>query len=156
MKLSELRAGQGKVDVEVKVKSKQDTRVFQKYGRDLKVANAIVEDESGEIKMSLWNNDADNVQVGNTLKITNGYVSEFNGEKQLTAGKFGKMEILGSKVAESATASASKPAKSTEKKVNSFKNSQAKKKTEDEAEVDEQILEDETPADDVDFEEKEF
>jgi replication factor A1 len=94
MKLSELKSGQGKVDVEVKVKSKADIRQFEKYGKPLRVCNAVVEDESGEIAMSLWNDDVDKVNVGDKLKITNGYVSEFNGIKQLTSGKFGKLEVI--------------------------------------------------------------
>ena len=94
MKVSELRAGQGKVDVEVVVKSKEDARSFNKYGRELRVANAIVSDDSGEVKLSLWNDEIDKVNVGDTLKITNGYVSEFNGQIQLTAGKFGKIEVV--------------------------------------------------------------
>ncbi len=96
MKLSELKAGQGKVDVECKVKSKTEPRIINKYGRELKVANAIVEDDSGEIKLTLWNDDIDKVNVGDLIKITNGYVSEFNGEKQLTSGKFGKLEVVSS------------------------------------------------------------
>src|SRR3989338_268596 len=101
MKISELQSGQGKVDIEVTVKSKEEPRTFNKYGRDLKVANAIVSDESGEIKLTLWNDEADKVQMGNKLRITNGYVSEFNGEKQLTSGKFGKLEIVGGENASS-------------------------------------------------------
>lgn len=93
--ISELKAGQGKVDVLVSVKSKAETRTFNKYGKDLKVANAIVEDETGSITLSLWNDDIDKVNVGDKLKITNGYVSEFNGQKQLTSGKFGKLQVLG-------------------------------------------------------------
>ncbi|MEK6933601.1 MAG: SOSS complex subunit B family protein [Nanoarchaeota archaeon] len=95
-KVSDLKAGQGKVDIEVVVKSKAETRTFNKYGKDLKVANAIVGDESGEISFSLWNDDIEKVKVGDKIKITNGYVSEFNGQKQLTSGKFGKMEVISS------------------------------------------------------------
>ncbi len=94
MNISELKAGQGKVDVEVKVKSMAEPRVMQKYGKELKVANAVVGDESGEITLTLWNADVDKVHAGDTLKITNGYVSEFNGKKQLTSGKFGKLEVV--------------------------------------------------------------
>lgn len=95
MEVKDLKAGQGKVDVEVKVKSKGEVRTFNKFGRELRVANAVVSDASGEISFSLWNDDIDKVKEGDTLKITNGYVSEFNGKIQLTSGKFGKMEILG-------------------------------------------------------------
>lgn len=93
-KISDLKAGQGKVDIEVVVKSKAETRTFNKYGKDLRVANAVVGDESGEISFSLWNDDIEKVKVGDKIKITNGYVSEFNGQKQLTSGKFGKMEVV--------------------------------------------------------------
>lgn len=96
MQISELKVGQGSVNVEVKVKSKGDVRTFDKYGKELRVANAIVFDFSGEITMSLWNEDIDKVKVGDVLRITNGYVSEFNGAKQVTSGKFGKIEVVSS------------------------------------------------------------
>lgn len=96
MKISELKSGQGKIDVECTVKSKAEPRTFNKYGKDLKVSNAVVFDDSGEIVLSLWNEDIDKVNVGDKVKISNGYVSEFNGLKQLTSGKFGKLEVVGS------------------------------------------------------------
>lgn len=95
MKISELKSGQGKVDIEVSVKSKADVRTFNKYGKDLKVCNAVVTDGSADITLSLWNDDCDKVNAGDTVKIINGYVSEFNGTKQLTSGKFGKLEVVG-------------------------------------------------------------
>jgi len=94
-KISDLKAGQGKVDVEAKVSSKAEPRVMEKYGKELKVCNATIKDDSGEIMLSLWNADVDKVNEGDTIRITNGYVSEFNGKKQLTSGKFGKLEVVG-------------------------------------------------------------
>ncbi len=113
MKISELKAGQGKVDVEVKVKSKNEPRTMQKYGKELKVGNAVVEDDSGEVALTLWNEDVDKVNVGDTIKITNGYVSEFNGKKQLTSGKFGKLEVVG---ASDSAGESSEEAKTTKAK----------------------------------------
>lgn len=95
MKISELKTGQGKVDVQATVVSVGEVRTYNKFGKDLRVAEAVVSDGSGEIKLSLWNEDIEKVQQGKTIKITNGYVSEFRGEKQLSAGKFGKLEVLG-------------------------------------------------------------
>ncbi len=96
MKVSELKAGQGKVDIELTVKTKEPERVFNKYGKELKVANAMAADDSGDqIKLSLWNDEIGKINVGDKVKISNGYVSEFNGEKQLSAGKFGKLEVVG-------------------------------------------------------------
>lgn len=94
MKISELQAGQGDVDVTVEVQSVEAPREFEKYGKTLKVANAMIKDDTGEIKLSLWNEDIEKVKEGMTLHITQGYCSEFKGEKQLTTGKFGKFEVL--------------------------------------------------------------
>ena len=94
-KISELKPGQGSVNIEVTIKSLDEPRTFNKFGKDLRVANAIVTDGESEIKLTLWNDDIDKVKIGAVVKITNGYVSEFQGEKQLTTGKFGKLEISG-------------------------------------------------------------
>jgi replication factor A1 len=94
MKISELNAGQGNIDVTVEVISIEEPREFDKYGKKLKVANATIKDDSGEIKMTLWNDDIEKVKEGMTLHITNGYCSEFKDEKQITTGKFGKFEVL--------------------------------------------------------------
>jgi replication factor A1 len=94
MKISELKTKQGNVDIEVEVKSIEEPRSFNKFGKELRVANALVADDSGEIKLTLWNDEIDKVSVGSKVKITNGFVNEFQGEKQLTAGKFGKLEVM--------------------------------------------------------------
>ncbi len=94
MNISELRARQGSVNLEAVVKSIEEPRAFNKFGRDLRVTNAIIEDDSGSIKLTLWNADIDNVHVGDTVRVTNGFVNEFKGENQLTTGKFGKLEVI--------------------------------------------------------------
>ena len=96
MKISELKSGQGKANVEATVKSVEEPREINKFGREIRVANAIVADGSGEIKLTLWNQDIDKVKAGSKVKVSNGYVNEFNGELQLTSGKFGKLEVLDS------------------------------------------------------------
>ena len=95
MKISELQPKQGNVDVEVEIISVEEPRTISRYDRDIRIANALVKDDSGEIKLTLWNEDIEKVKPGMKIKITNGYVNEFQGEKQLTSGKFGKFEVLG-------------------------------------------------------------
>jgi len=94
MKIKDLQPGQGNVNIEVTVKSIEEPKVFNKYGRELRVATAVVTDGEDEIKLSLWNDDINKVKVGSIVKIENGYVTEFQGEKQLTSGKFGKIEVV--------------------------------------------------------------
>ncbi len=94
-KISELKAGASNVTVEGTVAEKDKTReVTTKYGKRLNVANITLKDDSGRITMSLWGNDIGTVNVGDKIRIVNGYVSEFRGTPQISAGKFGKIEII--------------------------------------------------------------
>ena len=95
MTISELNAGQGNVNVEGAITEVGEGRTFSKFGREMTVANAILQDDSGSIKLTLWNEDASKYKEGDKVKITNGYVNEFQGEKQLTSGKFGQIEKAG-------------------------------------------------------------
>lgn len=95
MAIKDLKVNQGKVEITATVKSVTEPRTFQKFGRDLRVATATIADESGEVALSIWNDDIDIVKPGAKIKITNGYVGEWQGQPQLTTGKFGKLEILG-------------------------------------------------------------
>ncbi|MDP2750838.1 MAG: SOSS complex subunit B family protein [Nanoarchaeota archaeon] len=94
MKISELKAKQGKVDIVVEIKDLAESREFTKFGKSGKVANATAKDDSGEIKLSLWNEQVDMVKPGTKVHIKNGYVSEWQGELQLTTGRFGTFEIV--------------------------------------------------------------
>lgn len=95
MAIKDLKAREGNVNIVVEVVEKDETREFQKFGNTGRVANATVKDDAGDtIKLTLWNDDIDKVNVGNKVEITNGYVSEWQGELQLTTGKFGTLKVL--------------------------------------------------------------
>ncbi len=94
MAIADLKVREGKVDIVVEVIAKDEPREFEKFGRTGKVCTATIKDDSGQMKLSLWNEQCDKVDVGDKIHIINGYVNEFQGEPQLTAGKFGRLEIV--------------------------------------------------------------
>ena len=94
MKIKELQARQGKADITAEVVEVGESRSFSKFGKEGKVANAVIKDDSGKIKLSLWNEQIDQVKPGDTVEIKNGYVSEWQGELQLTTGKFGSLNVV--------------------------------------------------------------
>jgi len=96
MKIKDLKPRQGKVDIEVEIVDIGEVREFQKFGKAGRVATAIAKDETGKINLTLWNDEIDSVKIGDKVKITNGYVNEFQGEMQLTSGRFGKLEVVSS------------------------------------------------------------
>ena len=84
-----------RVTVEANVVEKGETREVRSRYKDetYNVADAVVADETGSIKLTLWNEQIDQVDVGNKIKIENGYVTSFKGEIQLNVGKFGTMIV---------------------------------------------------------------
>lgn len=93
MKVSELRAGMRRVNVTAKVVDVSPPRdVATKFG-EARVATAVVADDSGEIEMSLWDDQIERVSVGNEVEVDNGYVTEFRGKPQLNVGRYGRLTV---------------------------------------------------------------
>ncbi len=94
MKIVELRPGMRQVAITAKVNEISEARnVTTRRGEQSRVATAVVSDDSGTVKLNLWNEQIDQVKVNNTLSIENGYVDSFRGETQLNVGRYGKLAV---------------------------------------------------------------
>lgn len=94
MKVSELKPGMKRIDIEAKVLSLSEAReVTTRAGEQSRVATADVSDDSGTVKLTLWNEQIDQVKVNSSVKIENGYVTSFRGETQLNVGRYGKLTV---------------------------------------------------------------
>ena len=79
MEIKDLNAKQGNVDIVVDVVEIGETREFQKFGNTGKVTNAKVKDQTGEIKLTLWNEQRDNIKVGDNSIIETGTMTRLMG-----------------------------------------------------------------------------
>jgi len=95
LKIKDLRNGMKNVSVEAKVVEKSEAHEVLSRFKDetYKVATAVIGDETGTIKLTLWNEQISQVNVNDTVKVENGYVSSFKGEIQLNVGRFGKLTV---------------------------------------------------------------
>jgi replication factor A1 len=93
--IKDLNDGMKRVSVEAKVVEKGDPREVRSRYKDetYRIVDAVVADETGSIKLTLWNEQIEQVNVGDNIKIENGYVTSFKGENQLNVGKFGKLTV---------------------------------------------------------------
>ena len=94
MKISELKPGMRRVDITANLLDIYEAReVTTRAGEQSRVATATVTDDSGSVKLTLWNEQIDQVKVNTSITIENGYVTSFRGETQLNVGRYGKLTV---------------------------------------------------------------
>jgi len=96
MKVKDLRP-ESKVDtIDLVIREKGAAREFSsRTGSTGKACDAkTVDDEGTEVSVSLWNEEIERVQANDRIRITNGWVREWRGNMQVSAGRYGKLEVL--------------------------------------------------------------
>jgi replication factor A1 len=85
-----------RVNVVGKIVQKSEAREVRSRYKDetYRVADALIDDDSGTIKLTLWNEQIDRVNVNDRVKIENGYITTFRGEIQLNVGRYGTLTIV--------------------------------------------------------------
>ena len=95
IKISDLKPGMSGVGLIGKIVEVNEPReVMTRYGSVVTVTNAIMEDESGSVKLVLWGKQSEGITVGKKIEAINGYVKEYHGELQFGIGRDGSMRIL--------------------------------------------------------------
>jgi replication factor A1 len=95
LKAKDVRPAMRNIDLDLKIVEIEEPRSYVgKSGREGLVTTAIGEDDSGRIKISLWDKDIDRVKVGSVIRIRNGYSRLFRNEIYVSAGMYGKLEVL--------------------------------------------------------------
>jgi ssDNA-binding replication factor A large subunit len=94
MKINEIQRGLSNITLQAKIIDISDSRDVQtKYGKK-SVADATLEDDSGQISLTLWEENINKVRVGDSILISGAYVTEFRDKLQLNLPRSGKLEIV--------------------------------------------------------------
>ncbi len=93
--IHDLRACMKRVNVKAEVlEIPKPVQVHTQFGNTVRVVNALVGDETGKIKLCLWEGQINSVAVGDSVEIKNSHICIFRGEKQLRLGKKGVISTL--------------------------------------------------------------
>lgn len=104
----DLRAGMKHVNVNAQViEIPKPSQVYTQFGNTVMVVNAVVGDDTGKIKLCLWEGQIGAITVGNNIELRNAQVCVFRGEKQLRLGKNGVLNNKHSQEAKQQFATAS-------------------------------------------------
>lgn len=98
IKIKDLKKDAKKVTIEVKlIKKVREREVFNKKARKYqKVADFMIGDETGSYMLTVWDAVIEQIEslVGKSIKIINGYVSEFRDEEKLNIGLYGSWKFI--------------------------------------------------------------
>ncbi len=93
--VSDLRSGMKRINIKAKVlEIPKPAQVHTQFGNTAMVVNALIGDETGTIKLCLWEGQINTVALGDEIEIRNAQVCLFRGEKQLRLGKNGALTVL--------------------------------------------------------------
>ncbi len=90
MKIEELKPRQAVDEVTFKVLELGEERTTSGGNR---VVEALVGDETGVIKFTLWNAEISMLEEGKSYSLKNGYVTLFRGSMRLTIGRNGELSV---------------------------------------------------------------
>ncbi len=97
--IQDLRHGMKRVNVEAEVlENSKPSLVHTRFGNSAMVVNALIADDTGKVKLCLWNEQVKHVTLGDTIQIKNATVTAFKGERQLRLGKIGTLTVLANQV----------------------------------------------------------
>ena len=92
LQIKDLQVGMKKINLKATIEDISKPKyVVTRFGNHARVANATISDNTGKIKLCLWNDQIDTVTKGTTIQIENARISSFKNEKQLRIGKNGKL-----------------------------------------------------------------
>jgi len=95
--ISTLREDMGEVTVEGVLRGLEVREVETRRGETVKVATALLEDETGSVRASFWRELADVVAEageGGRIRVERAYTRVFGGRVELTSGRLTRVEIL--------------------------------------------------------------
>ena len=94
MEIKDLKPNKAIDSLEVEIVEVEEAKEFTNFRGTGRLANVKAKDKTGEVKITLWNDQIGQVSKGAKIKIENGWVKEYRGELQVSTGKFGKLTVL--------------------------------------------------------------
>jgi replication factor A1 len=93
--IRDLRTGMSNVNLRAKVLEIPTPQlVFTRFGNYASVTSALIGDETGTIKLCLWNEQIKSISNGDMIQIEKARTSTFRGERQLSIGRKGTLSTL--------------------------------------------------------------
>ncbi len=94
-KIGDLKAGMKRINLKARVLAiSRPHQALTKYNDYVMFANATLTDETGTVKLTLWNNRINSLSINDIVEIENANVTAYRGETQLRIRRKGKLRVI--------------------------------------------------------------
>ena len=99
MHIGQINEGMKGIEIKGTVEAVFPVKEFEKNGKKGKLKSFILSDGTGEVRVTLWNDQVEKYEItrGSEIALTNIIVSKYNDKKQVTLGFNGTLNILNKK-----------------------------------------------------------
>jgi len=94
VKIKDLKPGMDNVTIKVRVLEASKPKVIQTRKGSRIISEALVGDETGRTRMTLWGRKAGSIKAGEVIRLKKAFVTAFRGVAQLNIGKQGEIVRL--------------------------------------------------------------
>jgi len=93
MKIEEIKSGMSNINVKAKVVDIGEIRNVQTRFGKRNVADVTLEDDTGRIVLTLWEDKINSVSVGDTVEVSGAFASQFRDKIQLNVPRTGRIDV---------------------------------------------------------------
>lgn len=94
LKIAQIKPGMRGLTITGEAIWKGDKREVQTRFGPATVSSAILEDETGSIRLNLWRQQIHEVKVGDMVRLVNAFVKVYRDEIELNIGSDGRIEVV--------------------------------------------------------------
>jgi len=94
-KIKDLKAGMKRISLKARVLAiSRPQSALTRYNDYVMFANVTLTDETGAVKLTLWNGRINSLSINDIVEIENANVTAYKGETQLRIGRHSKLRII--------------------------------------------------------------
>ncbi|MDH5450287.1 MAG: hypothetical protein OEX77_05205 [Candidatus Bathyarchaeota archaeon] len=95
LKIQDLQSGMKRINLKARVLEISGPQLaLTKYNDYVMFANVTLTDETGTVKLTLWNGRINSISTNDVIEIENANVTAYRGETQLRIGRQGKLRVI--------------------------------------------------------------
>lgn len=92
--IGQIRAGMRNMRITGTLKEVSEPREIGTRFSPANLATAILEDDTGSVRLNLWRDQIDVAKAGDIIVLENAFAKEFGGEVEVNIGADGKILVL--------------------------------------------------------------